>query len=106
MGEEHFNPYKGENDHEAVIDKTKLSQHPGNQKIHGTQPQDSQNIRAKYNKRVCRDGQDSGDAIQCKEDVRELYDDQRNEKGRSCPNPEPVDKKMIAIHARGYGKYF
>ena len=66
MAQHHFSAHKHQNGNKAIFEHTKLLYHIGQEKIHGTQSEDGQNIRTEYEKWIGGDGQNSRDTVQSK----------------------------------------
>src|SRR5699024_5092893 len=80
MRQDHFDTYKSKNDYKAVADVFEFVQHSRNQKKHGAQPHNGQNVGTEDNERICSYGEDRRNTIHGKKDVCKLNDDQGNKK--------------------------
>src|SRR5690606_26682586 len=106
VGKEHFNSYKGQNDDQAIIDVLKLLEHSRNKEIHGAESHDGQYVRTEHDERVSCYGQDGRYAIQCKENVGQLYNNKCHEEGGRRRDTHTFYKKIVAVYRCGNREYF
>lgn len=77
--DKHFDADKAEDEGEAVVEEDEAVGHVGEQKVHGTQAEDGEDVGGENDEGVGGDGEDGGNAVDGKDDVAQFHHHQHKQ---------------------------
>ena len=101
----HLQSDEAEDEAKAVLEIMEFRDHPREDKVQCPESQNREDIRCENNERFLRDGKDGRDAIDCKDDVRDLNEEQGDKKRRAKPTSFMPEQKGPAMELRRDGKH-